>query len=124
MKFLFVFLVIFISCNSAETKPNYSKGEMFQMVSGIDPNMEIIIGSIDKASVSCHHYKYPCRIGYLVKIKGLELKALYYEDQSIALKSAKRIKGLIVRNWVFDDVRGEPILERIVLNNLKGEKAY
>jgi len=94
------------------------------MAREVDPNMQVIIGSIEKASVTCSDYKYPCKIGYLVKLKGLELKALFYESQQNALNSAKHIKGYRARNWVFDDVRGEPILERAVTEGMKASKEF
>lgn len=121
---LLVLFSIFISCNSKESLPNYSKDDMLEMAQKVDPNMQVIIGSIEKAAVTCTDYKYPCKIGYLIKLKGLELKVLYYESQENALKSARHIKGFRARNWVFDDVRGEPILERAVVNGLDGKKEF
>lgn len=84
--------------------------------------MEIKIGTIDKALVSCGEYKFPCKIGYLVVIKNLELKALYYESQDEAVESARFLKSYRARNWVFDDVVGEPILERFIVRHLKAKK--
>lgn len=89
-----------------------------------DPNMSIEIGTMEKAAVTCGEYKIPCNVGYLIKLKNMEVKALYYESQEDALKSAKRIKGFIARNWVFDDVRGEPILERLVTQKLDAKAAF
>jgi len=121
---LLLLTLLIISCDSGNSVPNYSKDDMLSMAREVDPNMQVIIGSIEKASVTCSDYKYPCKIGYLVKLKGLELKALFYESQQNALNSAKHIKGYRARNWVFDDVRGEPILERAVTEGMKASKEF
>ena len=52
------------------------------------------------------------------------MAALFYDDQKDALKAAKRIKGYVSRNWVLDEVRGEPVLERFVVKYLKAKKAF
>ena len=64
-----------------------------------------------------------CFSDSLVVIKRLEMKALYYETQEDAIESAKYLKGYRSRNWVFDDVIGEPILERFVTKYLHAKKA-
>jgi hypothetical protein len=120
LKILFISL-FFISCFD-ESVPNYSRDEMLGFARAGDPTMEIKVGTIDKALVSCGEYKFPCKIGYMVVIKRLEMKALYYETQQEALESAKFLKAYRARNWVFDDVIGEPILERFVQKHLHAEK--
>lgn len=97
---------------------------MLEMARIADPNMQIEIGTIEKAAVTCGEYKIPCKTGYLVKLKKMEIKALYYEDQDSAMKSAKRLRAYIARNWVFDDVRGEPILERLVIKHMHAKPAF
>jgi len=116
--------LILYSCNEEEIKLNYSRDEMLGWARSADPTMQIKVGTIDKALVDCKDYKIRCRIGYMVVIKRLYMKALYYESQIDARESARRLKAYRSRNWVFDDVRGEPILERFVVDNLKAEKSF
>jgi hypothetical protein len=54
----------------------------------------------------------------------MDIKVLYYLNQDRALKSAKRIRGYVSRNWVFDDVRGEPILERLIMKHMDAKPAF
>jgi len=124
MKILIPLLFIFISCSNDGEVPNISRDKMLAMARLADPTMRIKVGSIDKALVDCKEYVHRCRTGYMVVIKNLEMKALYYENQKSALASAKRLKAFYYRNWVFEDVRGEPILERFVLSHLHGKKAF
>ncbi len=122
--FILILFTLLLSCSKNDDLPNFSRDQMLSMTRLADPTMRIKVGTIDKALVDCNDYKYPCRTGYLVVIKNLEVKALYYEDQKNAFESAKRLKAFYSRNWVFEDVRGEPILERFVLSHLFAKKAF
>ena len=116
-------LLLLTGCFEVELK-RYSRDEMLGFAKAGDPTMEIKIGAIDKALVDCNDYKVPCRTGYMVIIKRLGLKALHYDSQKEAIKSARRLKTYRSRNWVFDDVVGEPILERFVVKHLKASKEF
>lgn len=124
MKLFYLFFsFILVSCSCSKELPNYGKKEMMNFAFNADPKMEIKIGSISKALVDCKDYTPRCQTGFRVVLKGLEFNALLYKNQKSALKAAKRIRGYVARNWVFDEVRGEPILERIVVKHLKGKPA-
>lgn len=112
------------SCSCESELPNYSKQEMLSWAREADPNMTIKIGNLSKALVDCKEYTPRCRTGYRVVIKTIEFNVLEYQDQKAALAAAKRIRGYVARNWVFDEVRGEPVLERIVVKFLKGKPAF
>lgn len=123
---LFIFLLAFIlvSCSCSEDSPTWDKDEMLDFAREADPDMKIKIGDLSKTLVDCRDYIPRCLIGYRVVLKGLEFNALTYKDQKLAIKAAKRIRGYYSRNWVFDEVRGEPVLERIVIKYLKGKPAF
>ena len=90
-----------------------------------DPNLQLIMPkSVDQAVVKCIDYKPACRFGYKIKIKNIEMIALFYDSQANAAESARYIKGYVGRNWVYDDVRGEPILERFAVKYLEAKKAF
>lgn len=120
MKLLFTLLLL-ASCSGPET---YDHLQIMEMARKGDPDLEIMLPpSLDKPLVYCSYYKPPCFTGYKVKIKKLMVTALEYKDPMAALISAKAIDGYIARNWVFDDVRGEPILERFVVKYLGAKLA-
>ena len=119
-----VLFVLLISCTASEG-PTYSRGEMMEMATKGDPNISVVAPkSISHATVQCSDYTPRCRYGYRIIVKNLEMAVLFYEKPSDALKAAKRIRGYTARNWVLDDVRGEPVLERFVKKYLNAKEAF
>lgn len=122
--YFFSFFLVFFSCTEDTVVSNFGNKEFLDMARAGDPKLKLIIPkSISEAIVDCGEYTPPCRYGMKAIIKKIELKALFYDHQEDALKAAKRIKGYISRNWVLDDVAGEPILERFVVKYLEAKKA-
>lgn len=112
-----------ISCFSSKL-PNYSNLEFQEMAKKGDPSAYVVVPKgLTEVLVDCNEYTPRCRYGYQVVIKNVRMVALYYEDQAKALKAAKRIRGYISRNWVLDEVTGEPVLERFVVKHLDAKKA-
>jgi hypothetical protein len=117
--------VFFISCSCSSEKPNLDQLQLFEFVRSLDDSVELMIPpSLDKPLVNCYEFLPPCKTGHKVKIKNLEVTALYYETKAEAKKSAKSVRGYLYRNWAFDQVRGEPILERFFENKLKAKKMF
>lgn len=87
-----------------------------------DPGMTFVLPRNMNEGVHCSDYTPPCHSGHIVKVKNLDVIALEYMTEEEAINSARKIKGYYVRNWTFDDVTGEPILERFVEEALKAKK--
>lgn len=116
-------LLFLFSCTS--DAPTYSRDEFLDMARKGDPNLTLVAPkSISHAVIQCSDYTPRCRYGVKVVVKNLEMGVLFYEKPADALKAAKRIKGYISRNWVLDDVRGEPVLERFVKKYLNATAAF
>lgn len=125
MRIISILLIGFLSsCSCEKELPNYSQKQMLAWAKEADPNMTIKVGDLSKALVDCNDYSPRCQIGYRVVLKTIEFNALMYTNQKDALKAAKRLRGYVARNWVFDEVRGEPVLERLVVKYLKGEPVF
>ena len=123
MKWLAPLFFIFLACTKSGV-PNYSPQEFEEMAKQGDPDLEVVIPkSISEQLVDCSEYTPPCRYGIIVIIKKIKMRPLYYDDQKKALEAAKRIRGYVARNWVLDDVTGEPVLERFVVKYLNAKKA-
>ncbi len=123
LSFIFLVSISLLSCSDDE-KPNFSNKEFLEMARRGDPDLKLILPKdISQTVVQCGDYEPACRYGLKVVVKKVELKALFYDEQKNALKAAKRIEGYVSRNWVLDDVRGEPILERFVTEYLEAKKA-
>lgn len=124
----FVFLILIVSvtsCSCSSEKPNLDQLQLLEMVRVFEDDVVLMIPpGLDKPLVHCHEFLPPCKAGYKVKIKGLEVTALYYETKKNAKESAKSMRGYVFRNWAFDQVRGEPILERFFENKIKAKKMF
>lgn len=118
---LWAFLFIFFACS--KELPNYSPIEFKAMAKEGDPDLRVVVPkNFAEQLVDCDQYKPACRYGIIVVIKNVKMRALYYDDQKKALQAGKRIRGYVSRNWVLDDVRGEPILERFAGKYLKAKQ--
>lgn len=123
MKISFPFLFLAFIFNSCSDSPNLNKEQVLEMLREGDPNLEVMVPlSISQPLVNCGEYLPPCQVGYKVKIKNMEVTGLFYEDQKRAYKSAKSMRGYHLRNWAFDQVAGEPILERFFENEMGAKK--
>lgn len=113
MKTIFhiLFLLILISCEEAEeTKPSLGRGDLLAYASRIDENYEILMPISDKDVVHCSHYYPPCETAFKVRVLKLAIIVLQYRSYEEAKKSAKKIRGFLFHNWVFDEVTNEPFL--------------
>jgi hypothetical protein len=77
-----------------------------------DKNASVILPeSIDKG-IKCSDYGEGCKSAHMVKILDLETIFVEFDTQANAKKGATKINAMYSLNWVFDDVVGEPILEK------------
>ncbi|MCT4641474.1 MAG: hypothetical protein N4A33_04195 [Bacteriovoracaceae bacterium] len=110
-----ILLICFIlaSCNSEEKL--FSREEIYSIGKQVDPSLKLVIPkSLDHKLVDCDEYIPKCEMGYKVEVKLVRFNAIMYKNHKDAKAAAKYVKGMYARNWVFDYVKGEPILERFV----------
>jgi hypothetical protein len=123
MNYFIIFLFLLLSCEK-ELPPNYTNVEFLKMGRVGDPQLKLITPSdISQTLVDCNDYTPSCEYGLKVVVKNVTFKALNYKNQLDAKEAATRMKGYVARNWVLDEVSGEPILERFVVKYLKAKKA-
>jgi hypothetical protein len=60
--------------------------------------------------------------GKRIKVRLVELIVLQYENQKSACMAALKVGQWYARNWIFDDVTNEPVLEDFVQKVFKGTK--
>jgi hypothetical protein len=123
---LLLSLIALTSCKSEEMKvvdEYMPKKEIYELAKKGDPALRFKIpNSINDTLVNCYKYQPNCKVGHIVFIKGLEVKALEYNDALSAYKACRRIRSYRIHNWVFDDVQNEPVLEWFVKKYLNAEK--
>lgn len=120
--FLFCLLILSILSASCTKEVKYSKEHLLSLAQAGDPSVTVILPRSMAEGVNCSEYTDGCLSAHIVKVKGLELIAVEFESQEDAVFAAKKYRALYTHNWIFDDVTGEPILEKFVMEKLKAQK--
>jgi hypothetical protein len=55
-------------------------------------------------------------------VRKLELIAVEFETEEQAKAAARKFRGWYTRNWLLDDVTGEPALEDFVSRHLEAKR--
>jgi hypothetical protein len=119
MKHQILLFLLLVSCTK-ELK--YTKEEMLSMALKADPTASFVLPKNLNEGIQCSLYSDGCVSGYTVKVQNLEFIAVEFMNEEQALFAAKKVRGYYLRNWLFDDVTGEPILERFMQNSLEAKK--
>jgi hypothetical protein len=106
---MLVFLTSFVSCKKEE--PIYTKEQLYNLAREHDSNMSFILPKSMQDGIKCESYTEGCQSGHIVKIRGVELIAVEFLTHQQAKEAANKYRGYHLRNWMFDDVTGEPLLE-------------
>jgi hypothetical protein len=111
--------LLLIACSK---EVRYSKEALLKKAQAADPSVTVILPSSMNDGVQCQEYLPPCISGHVVSVRGIEMLALEYENEAKAKEVAQKYKAYFVGNWIFDDVTGEPLLEKFVTENLGAKK--
>lgn len=88
----------------------------------VDATYKLILPkSIEEGAVSCASYFEGCLSAHIFQVQKLDFIALEYDTHANAERVAKKLSGYVLENWVFDDVTGEPVLEK-VLQKIEAKK--
>lgn len=110
-------LTILLSLSSCSKEKRYSASEMWKMAQAKDPNIELIIVTDPARRILCENYHVKGCIkgtGKRIKIRLVELIAIEFDTEANARAAALAYNQYYARNWFFDDVNGEPVLESFV----------
>lgn len=120
----FPLIALFLSILSAScTKElKYSKEQLLSIALKADPSVSFILPKNISEGVTCADYTENCLSAHTVRVKGLTLIAVEFLNEASARRAAMKYRGYYSRNWLFDDVTGEPVLERFVQVELKAVK--
>jgi peptide deformylase len=122
VSFLLIPLSLSILNASCSKKVKYSKEELLKIALKADPSVSFILPRSMSEGVTCAEYTEGCLSAHITRVKGLDLIAVEFTDMKHAERAAKKFRGYYSRNWFFDDVRGEPVLERFVIEHLEAKK--
>jgi hypothetical protein len=110
----FLFLISSISC-SKEVK--YSASEMWKLAYTKDPSIELVLVTDPAKRILCENYEVKGCVfgsGKRIKVRLIELIAIEFASEEDAKNAAKYYNQYYARNWFFDDVKGEPVLESFI----------
>jgi hypothetical protein len=109
-KFLCV-MALLVGCE--EKEPRYSKEDLLRLTpSEGDDRMETVLGQSVTDIIPCSNYGEGCLSVHRFKSRRLEYIAVEFSSIAQAQASARKIRAWTARNWLFDDVYKEPMLER------------
>ena len=117
---LFFFLVFFLLGCTKELK--YTKEQLYSKALKADSSTSFILPKNLSDGVHCTEYTEGCVAGHNVQVRKLDFIAVEFMNEAQAKHAAKKVRGYYSRNWLFDDVAGEPILERFVTEHLEAKK--
>ena len=124
MKLIFCLLFIFLFLGCEDKPLTYNKEELYKLAREGDPNLKLVLPSNMNEVIPCSDYGEGCLSGHRIMAKDLEFIAIEFDTPKHAKKSAQGIRAWVSRNWLFDDVTGEPVLEVFVKETLKAEPAF
>jgi hypothetical protein len=120
--FPLIVLILSIPLASCTKEVKYTKEELLKIAQEAEPSVKLILPSALTGGVSCSDYPSGCASAHIVQVKGLDLIAVEFTTQDEAILAAKKLRGYYVRNWLLDDVTGEPLLEKFVTEKLEAKK--
>lgn len=115
-------ILLSILSASCTKQLKYSKEELFALAQKSDPTVSLILPKSITEGVTCVDYSAGCLSAHIVRVKNLDLIAVEFLTMEDAMYAAKKFRGYYVRNWLLDDVSGEPILEKFATEALKAKK--
>ena len=121
-----VLMLLCLSCT--KSSPVYNDRELWYMAEKQDITVELVsISTVNESRrVLCKNYEIEGCIpgsGRRIKVRLVELIAIAFETEEQAKKAALFYNQYYVRNWLFDEVTNEPVLESFVQQAFKAKKA-
>lgn len=92
------------------------------MARAADSSITFVLPKSISEGVTCVEYGEGCLSGHTVMVKNLEMIAVEFSSEEQAKNAAIKFRGYYARNWLFDDVSGEPVLEKFVSEKLQAKK--
>lgn len=121
-QFRFFLLALSILAVSCTKEVKYSKEDLLKLAQKADPSVTVILPNSLTEGISCTDYPEGCVSAHIVRVQKLDLIAVEFQTEAEAIFAAKKVRGYYLRNWLLDDVRGEPVLEEFAVEKLKAKK--
>lgn len=115
MKKIFLIPFIFVLASCSKDEPTYTPLQLYDIAMKCDKSIEQLrLNDLNRPV--CAKYPEGCvqEFVFRYKIRLVEMAVLMYRTPELAQKAAKELNQFYVRNWLFDEVKGEPVLEDYV----------
>ncbi|MFZ4715693.1 MAG: hypothetical protein ACOYL6_18360 [Bacteriovoracaceae bacterium] len=109
--FFTIFVLQVSSCSKPITIP---RDQLYKLTVAKDPEAHLVIPGLGQG-VKCTDYGPGCVGAHTVALKRVEMIAVEYDTEESAIKDAVRLNAYYIKNWIFDDVTDEPVLEKFVI---------
>ena len=111
---VFLFLLLTAGCSDGDENLLYDKPTIMGMAKDVDPNIvEVLPEALDKG-LKCSDYAPGCVGAFVVRTRLVEYNMVRFDSTTNARRKATELNQFYARNWVFDEVRGEPVLEDFI----------
>jgi len=87
---------------------------MYNMAINSNKTVKFMLGESLTDVIPCTDYGKGCLGTHRVMVNKVVLIAIEFDIEENAKKAATKLGGYYFKNWVFDDVAGEPILVEFV----------
>ena len=101
----------------------YTRREFYQLGKKSAPQLKIVRPGEEERWSSCFDYGRGCEEILNLSYQGVSFICVRYQDAGQAIQFGRSIDAYVAKNWLLDDVSGEPILERFVQRAWKAQKA-
>ena len=118
----FLSILIFGSLISCTKELKDTKEDILALAKDADASTTIILPKTLADGIHCSDYTEGCLSAHIVKVQNLDFIAVEFHNEEQAIYAAKKVRGFYLFNWMFDDITGEPVLERFMTQSLKAKK--
>jgi len=115
-------IALFIFLASCSENKNPSKFDILRIGEKSDKTIRTALPSSIDEGIKCSSYGPNCLSAHIFVIKKLEAIFVEFQNEESAKFVAEQLNAFYYKNWVFDDVAGEPILENFVTNVYKAKR--
>lgn len=118
--FIIMLLMVFLTLSilllsSGCKKREYEAKELWIMAKKIDSGLAMALPDKEYPEVFCPIYGAGCMYTIRVKLKGLTMLVVRFDNEEHAKRAAVKLDGFYKYNWMFDEITTEPILQDFVI---------
>jgi hypothetical protein len=114
-------IISFLVLSACKEQVMYSKEELYAKAKDIDATTTFILPKGMSDGPSCADYAEGCLATHIIQVQKLEFIAVEFLSEEQSKYAAKKVNGYFIRNWMLDDVSGEPTLMRFA-DSLEAKK--